>query len=587
MSGMTLVCLVQLWPVEPGWAESVVRVRGPVVVAGHTEATKAGVEVLRNGGNAVDALVAVSTALGVTEPGNSGLGGKLLVLYFEAATGKVTFVTALNAAPRKLDVTAAIAMPSVQKNRGWTSACVPGLVAGLGTVHEKWGSKPWAELLKPAIGLARGGYVLTERTADMGSEFPLKVGGKASDENAVAIYAPGGKHMKAGERAGNADLARTLEGIAGSGWRSFYTGVPAAKMIAAANAAGMPFSHEDFVDYKPRVTSALKFEYKGRTIYTSPAPLSGGAILAATMKVLEPVNLKATGGSSRDAACVDALSRALTQVYPAATAVAGDRADSEEKVAAMLSEDSIRKLATEAASVEAEKLKREADPAGPDRPAETSSRDPAFLPEFMQFGDDGAEACTTHLAIVDSAGNIVVATQSLGWHFGSVVVAPGTGVLMNNDMSNFSFNSPNGVNQVEAGKWPRSTITPTLVLKDGKPVLAIGSPGGQRIPVQVAQVLLDVLEFDKPLPEAVNAPRFHLRRATTQKESQNVIDVESTFEDGIETRLGQHGWNTVRTKPGSYYYGSVNSILIEPGGWHTAVADPRRSADAGGLNVTD
>lgn len=573
-------------------AEEVVQVRGPVVVAGHPEATRVGIEVLRGGGNAMDALVASSLALGVTEPGNSGLGGKLVFVYFDASSREVTFVTALSAAPGKLDVQAAIDGPATERARGWRATCVPGLVAGLGASHEKWGSRPWAELVGPAARLAREGYVLNERAADMGSEFPLVIDGKPVDAAAAAIYAPGGKTQAAGERASNVDLAATLDDLAEHGWRAFYTGKTADRLIAAANAAGWPMAKEDFVGYAPRFAPALSFGYEGYVVKTSPPPLTGGAILAGSMKVLEHQDWSGRATSTRDVGFIDAYARALTQVYPLTSSAAGDTPESAGKVERLLTGESIAKLRSAAAAVDPAKLGGETAPAGPadgrgvlGHPFDTAEL--AMDSSADTTGDDAPESCTTHLMIVDAAGNVVVATQSLGWHFGSAVVAPGTGVLMNNDMNNFGYRSPGSVNQVAAGKWPRSTMTPTLVLKDNKPVLAIGSPGGARIPVQVGQVLMDVVEFGRPLPEAVKAPRYHVRRAITAREADNVIDLEHGHDEMLAEGLRKLGWQVVRTPAGGYYFGCVNSATFAADGTITGVADVRRSADAAGLNITD
>lgn len=573
-----------------GGEVATVRAGGPLVISGHPEATQAGLEILRHGGNAADAFVATSLALGVTEPGNSGLGGKLLVLYYDAATRQTTFVTALSAAPAKLDEKAAVEMPAWQRSRGWTAACVPALVAGLGAVHDRWGSRPLSELAGPAIRLATEGYVLSARSADMGAEFPLKVDNKPADPNAVAIYAPGGKHLKAGDRASNPDLGATLQGLAAGGWKSFYTGDTARKIVAAANAGGNPMTLDDFAACKAQVSPPLTFSYEGYTVFTGPAPSNGGAIIAGTMKVLE--GRKWHAASSRETEFIDAFSRALIQVYAVSSRVAGDAPGSQADIEASLSAESVAQLRDRAEKLDPKLLGGQKPSNAPTEAAVPAEWLPpaagaGMVAALEPTGDDSPESCTTHLFVMDAAGNMIVATQSLGLHFGSAVVAPGTGVLMNSDMYNFSYRSPGSINQVAAGRRPRSTMAPTLVLKDGKPVLAIGSPGGGRIPVQILQVLMDVLEFHRPLPEAVRARRFHLPRAATKQEAQNLVELEAGFDSKTGDELQARGWSVSRMPEGGYYFGSVNSAVFLPDGTIVGVADPRRSSDAAGLNPTD
>ncbi|MGC4030336.1 MAG: gamma-glutamyltransferase [Tepidisphaeraceae bacterium] len=189
--------------------------------------------------------------------------------------------------------------------------------------------------------------------------------------------------------------------------------------------------------------------------------------------------------------------------------------------------------------------------------------------------DDTPEACTTHLIIVDSFGNIACVTQSLGLHFGAGVVADGTGVLLNADVSNFGF-TKSSPNAIAPGKWPRSTMTPTIFLKNNKPVLAIGSPAGQRIPTAVLQVSLDVLDFNRDLKEAIRAARFHVVRGG----KNNHIDIEAASPAGLEDALGRLGWDVERRQVKDYYFGSVNAVQFKADGTLVGVADQRRTSDA-------
>lgn len=564
-----LASVALLAPFRRADADAVVQADRALIISGHPEATRLGTEVLKNGGNAIDALVTTSLALSVAEPGNSGLGGKFVLLYYEAKTKDVTCVVALDAAPLKLDVNRALKFDANQRKRGWVAACVPGLPAALGAAHAKWGTKKWTELVEPAAFLAEQGFKLSPLAAEMMSEFPKDV-----DAEASRIYAPGGKKLAAGDVFRNADLARTLVQIADGGAKAFYQGETAAKMIGASRASGGAFSDEDFRSYQPRFLRPLKGSYHGNTIYTSPPPLIGGATLLASLGALSATPWPHDAKRSdvpirpRDARYIDAVGRVLQQIYPEVARAAGDAPDSDDRVARLLEPQNLRDFARRALL---------ADPRNPSTPNDQRAAADRTL-------DDGDEASTTHLIVIDRFGNIACVTQSLGNHFGSGVVAPGTGVLLNNDMNNFGYGSTTSVNYVAPGKWPRSTIAPTLVLNErtGRPTLVIGAPGGQRIPTGILQVMLDVIDFNRPLDEAIDAPRFHVRRSTSAKEAQNDVDVDSTTDAQVQQQLAERGWTITRREKGEFYFGAVNAAMFLPGGKILGVADQRRTGDAGG-----
>jgi gamma-glutamyltranspeptidase / glutathione hydrolase len=535
----------------------VVGANNAVVVSGHPDATRLGLEVLRQGGNAIDALVSVSTALGVTEPGNSGLGGKLVVIYHEASTKKTHALIALGAAPLNLDVDRIVAMPVAQRRRGWASVCTPGLIAGLEAAHQKWGSRPWASLLEPVAALSEEGFELSDRAAEMMSEFQGNI-----DPEAARIYLPGGKPLQAGDRLRNEDLAATLRLIARDGAKVMYGGPIAEKIVAASKKAGGFLSIDDFREYQPRFLDPVQADYRGYSAFSSPPPLTGGSTVLLALRCLERMDWPA--GRPRDAQYIDTVARVLQQIYPEISRVAGDVPDARVRLQRLFADASIDKLVANA---------RRASPPSPYEPA-------AHLDDAVM--DDHAHASTTHLIVVDRFGNIACATQSLSLHFGALVVAPGTGILMNNDMTNFGFNVRSSVNMVAPGKMPRSTMSPTIVLRDGKPVVAIGSPAGQRIPVQVLQVLLDRLDHARDINEAIQAPRFHLRRPMSSSEAPNVIDIEALTPESVEQELRDRQWQVERRGDQGYYFGSVMAVIWNEDGSMSAAADSRRTAAAGG-----
>ncbi|CAN5517903.1 gamma-glutamyltransferase [soil metagenome] len=545
-------------------ADDIVRADHALIISGHPEATKAGMDVLNRGGNAVDALVTVSLSLGVTEPGNSGLGGKLALMYYDAKTKEITFLAAMDQAALKLPMDDLRAKGAEDRKRGYDSACVPGLAAGLDAAHKRWGTKPWKSLIDAPIRLAADGFELNALAAEMMAEFPKDV-----DAEAARIYAPNGAHPAAGQVMKNPDLARTMQLLAEAGADAFYSGETAQKIAAAMQSHGGYVSVDDLATYKPRFLKPLSGKFHEYTIFSSPPPLSGGATLLAALGALSDVDWKSGRDAiqPRDSRYIDALCRVLQQIYPDVARSAADAPDSLDRVAKILDPDNLKMIAKRAGAADPKKGALSLNAPGP--------FDDLVL-------DDSPQASTTHLIIIDRFGNIVCATQSLGNHFGSGVVAPGTGVLLNNDMNNFGYGVPSSINFVAGGKWPRSTMSPTIVLKNGRPFLVIGSPGGQRIPVGVLQVTLDVLQFNRPLPDAVNGPRFHLRRNASRNDPPNEVDLDGEFDKSLEEQLQKMGWSTYRKNKGEFYFGAVNAAMFMSNGKILGVADQRRTGDAGG-----
>jgi gamma-glutamyltranspeptidase / glutathione hydrolase len=527
-----------------------------VVIAGHPEAAKLGMAVLNAGGDAADALVTTSLALGLTEPGNSGPGGKLVMLYYDAKSKTIQSVVAMDAAPSNVDIPAIKA--DQNRKRGTISVCVPGNVAALDLAHRKWGSKPWKQLVLPVAKLADEGWVLTDKAASLMAEFPGDV-----DPEAARLFNPGGKAPRGGDRFKNPDYAKTMRTLANEGASSFYEGT-IAKQIAKAFEGKQGPSLADLKAYKPRLIEPLHAKVGGREVFTAPPPLIGGAIVLGTLAGLDGTDWSSM--KPRDAEYIDTVARMLQQVYPEAN-IAADTPDSRAKVEAMLSPDSIAALRSRAA-------KGAMEPTGPRKKVAMTETDGTL--------DDGLTASTTHLLIIDAKGNIACVTQSLGNHFGAAVVPPGTGFLMNNCINNFAFTEGNP-NYIAPGKWPRSTMAPTIVTgENGKPLLAIGSPAGQRIPSTIVQVTLDALEFQRPLLEAVQAPRFHLRRPASKKDPASQIDLEEGTAKAIEGDLAGRGWQAKMFVDNEFYFGSVNAAFVRENGRIDGVADDRRTGDASG-----
>ena len=524
---------------------------GGVVVAGSSEAAEAGLAVLRAGGTAADAAVAVSLCLGVAEPFGSGLGGKLAGLYYDAGTKETTFIDGMGVSPSDLPARQLADLAKEDRDRGYRSVCVPGNLAALELLHGVWGKLPWKECVEPAIVLAREGYKLPEKQARVFREGRETL---ERDDEAMRLFYPSGTAPEAGELLANPDLAKVLQSVADEGPGVFYKGWVAEKIAAAVQAGGGWISQEDLANYRAVTGRPLAESYRDWEILTAPPPLSGGAVMLLAAKTLENEDWGAVRAT--DPQRIATAASVFRQVYPVVSRIAGDDEQSRGRVEETFTEESLRAL----------------------RQASERRLEPAPV-EGAAVGESGE---TSHFVVVDRDGNIACVTQSLSLHFGAGVVVPGTGILLNNDMSNFAFRTPGSINYVAAGKKPRSTIAPTLVFREGQPVLALGAPGGQRIPSAVFQILTSVLDFERPLPEAVDEPRFHLRRPITSREADNEIDLEESVPEETSTALAAEGWKVNRRSRATYYFGAVNGVQWLPDGTCLAVGDDRRSNHAVG-----
>ena len=538
------------------------------VATGHPEATRAGLKVLRSGGNVIDAAVAASLTLGVAEPYGSGLGGKLVLLYHDASTGKVSCIEALCPSAAATDPEEFAALSSKERKYGYRSICVPGLPAGIYAAHKKWGTQPWESLVTPAEQLARSGIVVS---AKMRALFEPHESDLAADADAAKLFLIDGRTPEVGARLPNEDLADVLQRFAERGADGFYRGETAERIVSAAQAGGSALCLEDFNSYEPRFSEPLAISYRAYRVYSSPPPLTGGATVLAVLKA--QAALEWAKQQPRDAQYIDRLGRTLQFFYPKISEAIGDT-----PTALQLTHDILSDRMSRAAVEDVQK----SAPAG-------SNLEPVAHKDWSFDGgtiDDGPDASTTHLVIADDKGNMVSLTQSLSLHFGAAIVPPGTGLLLNDSMSNFATTWKTSPNYVAGGKRPRSTVAPVIATRDGMPALALGIPGGQRIPTTTIQLLVDVLGSQVPIDEAFDRPRFHLRRPVAANQPDNFIDLE--YEGDVhklaELRkdLKARGWLTKPRTRNGLYFGGGNAVQYLPGGKMIAVADTRRTNHAAG-----
>ena len=488
IASASLLCLsAQAASVAPVASEN-----GMVVSAQHL-ATQVGVDVLKRGGNAIDAAVAVGYALAVVYPaaGNLGGGGFMTV---QLADGRKTFLDFREKAP--LAATANMYLDkdgNVIKGastHGYLAVGVPGSVAGFEDARAKYGTMTRAKLIAPAIKLAQQGFVLQEGDVDM---LKTATADFKKDAPTAAIFLNKGEPFQIGQKLVQKDLAKTLTLVSKNGADGFYKGVVGANIVAASTAGKGIITQEDLNQYKVRELAPIECDYRGYHIVSAPPPSSGGVVICEILNIVEGYPLKELG--FRSAQSVHYQIEAMRHAYLDRNSYLGDPDFVKNPLDRLLSKDY-------AASIRAV-----IDPA---KAGVSKDMKPGVAPHEGQN--------TTHYSIVDKMGNAVSVTYTLNDWFGAKVTAAKTGVLMNNEMDDFTakIGVPNiyglvqgQANAIAPGKRPLSSMSPTIITKDGKPVMVVGTPGGSRIITAVTHTIMNVIDYGMNVQEAVDAPRFH------------------------------------------------------------------------------
>jgi len=465
---------------------------GMVVTAQHA-ASEVGAAILRQGGNAVDAAVAVGYALAVTHPccGNLGGGGFMTIHLADARNTFLNFrEKAPLAARADMYLDAHGNVISDKSLAGYLAVGVPGTVMGLETAREKFATLPRATLIAPSIRLAEEGFILTRGDVDI-----LMDGTKAfrAQPNVAAIFLKNGEPYAPGDRLIQKNLAATLRAISAGGTDAFYHGAIAAAVSVASEAHDGLLTREDFAAYTVTESAPISCPYRGYTVMSAPPPSSGGVTLCEMLQVLEGYPLEKMGFHS--SASLHVMAEAMRHAYRDRNTYLGDPAFVDNPVERLLS-------ARNAESIRVQILPNRATPSSALK-GEAASNE---------------HATTTHYSIVDHLGNVVSVTYTINDDFGAKVIAGNTGFFLNNEMDDFTakpgFANYYGLvqgkaNAIAPGKRPLSSMTPTIVLKDGKPILVVGAPGGSRIITTVLEVIVNVLDYGMTLQEAVDAPRIH------------------------------------------------------------------------------
>lgn len=533
----------------PAYAE-----HGMVITAQHL-ASEVGLRILKEGGNAIDAAVAVGYALAVVDPccGNIG-GGGFMTLHL--ADGRNVFINFRERAPlkatRDMYLDAAGNVVPGRSTRGYLAAGVPGTVLGLDTALKQYGTMSRKQVMAPAIALADHGYVLTSGDVALltghGSRGDLDaLSGPsrlfAQQPNIARIFLKDGKALKMGDRLVQKNLAKTLRLIEHGGPDAFYRGPIARQIVHASEQHGGLLSMADFSDYTVEQSKPIECDYHGYHVISAPPPSSGGTTLCEILNIIEPYPLARLGFHSAQA--THDMVEAMRHAYVDRNTLLGDPDFVKAPLAELLSKDYAARL-------------REA--ILPDRATPSDQVKPGVAPH------EGTN--TTHYSVVDSKGNAVSTTYTINRYFGALVMAGSTGFFLNDEMDDFT--SKPGVpnlyglvqgenNAIAPGKRPLSSMAPSIVTKNGKLFMVFGSPGGSRIITIALETFINVVDYGMSIQQAVDAPRFH------HQWQPDVIQYEPhAFSPGTMTELRSMGYQFKAYAP----WGSVEAILIDPATGH-------------------
>ena len=525
--------------------------RNGVVVSTQKEASEVGLQVLEDGGNAIDAAVAVGYALAVTDPccGNLGGGG---FMTLRLADGKETFINFRETAPLKASADMYLdergKLIKDLSTDGYLAVGVPGTVMGLNYALDKYGTKSRSQVIEPAIELAKEGYILQS------GDVQIFEAGKQRllEPNVAKIFLQSGdKTYQAGDLLIQTDLANSLTAIAEDGTEAFYQGEIAQKIVAASQKNQGILSLADFARYQVREYEPISCDYRGYRVISSPPP-GGGTTVCQMLNILSGYDLKESGWRTP---------QSLHHLFSSMLFAFGDRnhylGDPD-----FIDNPTDKLLSTKYAQQLRDKIAFEAiDP------------ESVYKTDIQQEGTN-----TTHYSVVDKDGNAVAVTYTINSYFGAGVIAPGTGFLLNNEMDDFTtklgaanqFGLRQGeANSIEPGKRPLSSMSPTIVTKDKQLYLVTGSPGGSTIPTTVLQVITNLIDYGMNLADAVNTPRLHYQGLPNRVISESKAISTETFR-GLRLRnysiLPMIRW------------GAAESIVVDTDGMMTGVNDRRKPA---------
>jgi gamma-glutamyltranspeptidase/glutathione hydrolase len=571
------------------------RTKKAMVVSAHPLASEAGISMLRKGGNAVDAAVATAFAISVVEPFAAGIGGGGFLLMHSEKTGEIKALDFRERAPLKatrnmyLDTQGKV-RPNASTN-GYLAVATPGVVAGLYEVHRRYGKLSWQEVVKPAITLAKDGFILSHEVSwrSVQSYANRK---QAVLDNPVAkeIFTENGEFYQPGDQLIQRDLADSLKRIAKNP-QSFYTGSIAQTIASDMEKNGGLITLADLKAYKPIWRNPLCGNFREAKICSMPPPSSGGVHLLQILNIIGDTDFKSLGWHHPDA--LHLIAEAMKIAYADRSQYIGDSDFVEVPVQQLISPAYAKKRRQEI-NMEVAKPSSEIKPVDKETLNQLTKLSPNS-PRFTSFITNGESlrtrllnhlsvtkyltqhesSETSHLTVVDEQRNAVSLTFSINLGFGSGVIIPKTGILLNNHMDDFT-SAPgmadsygvigNDINAITPRKTPRSSMTPTIITENGRLRMAVGTPGGTAIITQIVQIVLNVLEYKMDIGAAISASRIHHRWLPDE------LRVESWgFDAPTLQELRRRGHNIKETTP----WGDANAIVVTEDGSLEGAADPR------------
>ncbi|MDB9448157.1 gamma-glutamyltransferase [Anabaena sp. CS-542/02] len=542
---------------------STLRSKQGMVVSSHPLASDAGIRMLRQGGNAIDAAVATTLAISVVEPYSAGIGGGGFLLMHSGETGQIKALDFRERAPLKatqdmyLDAEGKV-RPSASV-AGYLAVATPGTVAGMYEVHSRYGKLPWAQVVKPAIALARYGFIIRRSLSPGYLLVNDRPRHRIFDHPAArAIFTRNGDFYQPGERLVQRDLAKTLTEIARNP-HSFYTGNIAWAIASDMAENGGLITLEDLKAYKPIWRTPVCGNFRQAQICSMPPPSSGGVHLLQMLNIIGDTDLQSLGWHHPDA--LHLMVEAMKIAYADRSQHLGDPDFIKVPVEQLISPEYARKRRQE---IDLEWAK----PASEVKPVNLG-----LVPPPLLARNEWTE--TSHLTVVDEQHNAVSLTFTINLGFGAGVVTPGTGIVLNNEMDDFA-SAPgipnafglvgNQANAIAPGKTPLSSMTPTIVTENGRLRMAVGTPGGSTIITQVLQIILNVLEYQMDVGAAISVPRIHHQwlpdELRVERWGLNALTLQELRRRGHKIRE-------------SNSWGNANAITITPEGVLEAAADPR------------
>jgi gamma-glutamyltranspeptidase / glutathione hydrolase len=541
-----------------------------MVVASESEAARAGRAMFERGGNAVDAAIATAFALAVTQPFSAGLGGGAFILI-RTGLGEVLAIDARETAPGAAtrDMYRQPGVPERASLSGPLAVATPGFVAGCAVALERWGSLSLSDVLAPAIALAEHGFAIGRYHARM-IEF-MRARGLAQrfPDTARIQFPPEGTVARPGWRLVQPDLAATLRRLAKEGTGVLYKGELGDAIVESVRSRGGILTREDVAAYQPAIRDPVVGSYRGYRVFTFPPPSSGGLALVEALNVLEGYELGPLGAGS--SASVHRIAEVMKLAFADTLAYVGDPDFVAVPASRLIDKPYAAKLRARMA------------------PTTWWQRPPARWFEgdrplrVVGPGLPARDAGTTHLSTSDASGNAVALTMTINTPYGSGITAGRTGILLNNEMDDFAIAAdlPNtyglvdqlGANAIAARKRPRSSMTPTILEKDGRLFMVTGSPGGPRIVTTTLLSILNVIDYGMDASQAVSAPRFH------HQWEPDVLSLEPETPRDVVDALRERG-HPVEVEPNDW--SAAEAIVVEPGGGFWGGSDPRRDGLAAG-----